>query len=76
MLGLLLVEVSGKGDDIGVDVLAADGTFVRHFDGYERSWRFVKLGYNLARREVVVCKEYGKPTLSTFSRRYWQRLGG
>ena len=47
MLGLLFVEVSGEGDDVGVDFLVADGAALsisRHDCGCEKSLDVVKAG--------------------------------
>ena len=47
VLGLLFVEVSGEGDDFGVDLLVADGAALsisRHDCGYMKSLEVVKTG--------------------------------
>jgi hypothetical protein len=47
VLGLLLVEMSREGDDVGVDLLIADSTALsvgRHVCGYMKSLNVVKIG--------------------------------
>jgi len=47
VLGLLFIEMSGEGDDVGVDLLIADSAALsisRHDCGYMKSLDVVKCG--------------------------------
>jgi len=47
VLGLLFIEMSGEGDDVGVDLLIADSAALsisRHDCGYTKSLEVVKCG--------------------------------
>jgi hypothetical protein len=87
VLGLLLVEVPGESDDVGVDLLVTSGTALtvcRHvcvFVGCERvleglQWVFVSKEGLVVVVEVAVYEENARSMLSIFLGRCWQRLRG
>ena len=54
VLGLLFVEMSGEGDNLGVDLLIADGAALsisRHDCGYMKSLDVVKAGGRFSSRK-------------------------
>ena len=68
MLGLLFVEVSGEGDDVGVDLLIANGAALsisRHDCDCMKSLGVVKAGGKFSwGKKVVGCKERARPMLA------------
>jgi hypothetical protein len=56
VFGLLLVEMSGEGNDVGVDLLIADSAALsvgRHVCGCMKSLNVVKFGVVLPRRKCL-----------------------